>query len=152
MLKQALAVVALVGLAGCSAGVAVDPNRTSSRSDYDRDNAQVTYRSSTDTNDSTNARTYDRTYDRKTTTYDRSYDANARVASDRSDAQPIQTDPIGRPELMSRKLDNDIQNELRSQYVLGFYPPEGVKPGSKWREISVQTSEGKAKTIRGYYP
>jgi Ca-activated chloride channel family protein len=46
----------------------------------------------------------------------------------------------------------DIQNELRSQYVLGFYPPEGVKPGSKWREVTVQVGEGKAKTIRGYYP
>lgn len=46
----------------------------------------------------------------------------------------------------------DIQNELRSQYILGFYPPEGVKPGSKWREVTVQTGEGKAKTIRGYYP
>ncbi|HWW62510.1 MAG TPA: VWA domain-containing protein, partial [Thermoanaerobaculia bacterium] len=46
----------------------------------------------------------------------------------------------------------DIQTELRSQYVLGFYPPEGVKPGGKWREVQVQVSEGKAKTIRGYYP
>ena len=46
----------------------------------------------------------------------------------------------------------DIRNELRSQYVLGFYPAEGVKPGSKWHEVSVQVSEGKAKTIRGYYP
>ncbi|MEA2165760.1 MAG: hypothetical protein QOK37_3887 [Thermoanaerobaculia bacterium] len=45
-----------------------------------------------------------------------------------------------------------IQNELRSQYLLGFYPPEGVKPGSKWREITVQVSEGKTKTLRGYYP
>jgi Ca-activated chloride channel family protein len=50
------------------------------------------------------------------------------------------------------KIYSDIQNELRSQYVLGFYPPEGVKPGSKWREVSVQVSEGRAKTIRGYYP
>jgi Ca-activated chloride channel family protein len=50
------------------------------------------------------------------------------------------------------RIYGDIQNELRSQYVLGFYPPEGVKPGSKWREVSVQVSEGKAKTIRGYYP
>ena len=50
------------------------------------------------------------------------------------------------------KIYNDIQNELRSQYVLGFYPPEGVKPGSKWREVQVQTSQGKVKTIRGYYP
>ncbi|HVR38063.1 MAG TPA: VWA domain-containing protein, partial [Thermoanaerobaculia bacterium] len=50
------------------------------------------------------------------------------------------------------KIYTDIQNELRSQYVLGFYPPEGVKPGGKWREVTVQVSEGKAKTIRGYYP
>jgi Ca-activated chloride channel family protein len=46
----------------------------------------------------------------------------------------------------------DIQNELRSQYILGFYPPDGVKPGSRWHEISVQVGEGRAKTIRGYYP
>ena len=50
------------------------------------------------------------------------------------------------------RIYNEIQNELRSQYVLGFYPPEGVKAGSKWREINVQVSEGRAKTIRGYYP
>ena len=50
------------------------------------------------------------------------------------------------------RIYNDIQNELRSQYILGFYPPNGVKPGSKWHEISVQVSEGRAKTIRGYYP
>jgi Ca-activated chloride channel family protein len=46
----------------------------------------------------------------------------------------------------------DIQNELRSQYVLGFYPSADVKPGGKWREVTVQTAEGKVKTIRGYYP
>ncbi len=51
-----------------------------------------------------------------------------------------------------RKIYADIQNELRSQYILGFYPAEGIKPGSKWREVSVQVGEGKAKTIRGYYP
>jgi Ca-activated chloride channel family protein len=50
------------------------------------------------------------------------------------------------------KIYEDIQNELRSQYVLGFYPAEGVKPGSKWREVQVQVGEGRAKTIRGYYP
>ncbi|MEA2337026.1 MAG: hypothetical protein QOE82_1033 [Thermoanaerobaculia bacterium] len=50
------------------------------------------------------------------------------------------------------RIYNDIQNELRSQYILGFYPPEGVKPGSKWRAVDVQVSDGKAKTIRGYYP
>lgn len=51
-----------------------------------------------------------------------------------------------------KKIYGEIQNELRSQYILGFYPPEGVKAGSKWREVNVQVSQGKAKTIRGYYP
>ena len=50
------------------------------------------------------------------------------------------------------RIYTDIQNELRSQYILGFYPPDGVKAGSKWRAVEVQVSEGKAKTIRGYYP
>ncbi len=50
------------------------------------------------------------------------------------------------------KIYTDIQNELRSQYLLGFYPAADVKTGSAWREVSVQTTEGKAKTIRGYYP
>lgn len=58
---------------------------------------------------------------------------------------------IDRAEELGR-IYSDIQNELRSQYVLGFYPPQGVKAGSKWREVSVQASQGKAKTIRGYYP
>ena len=50
------------------------------------------------------------------------------------------------------KIYSDIQNELRSQYVISFYPPEDVKSGSKWREVTVQVSEGRPKTIRGYYP
>ena len=50
------------------------------------------------------------------------------------------------------RIYGDIQNELRSQYILGFYPDGAVKPGSKWREVSVQVSDGRAKTIRGYYP
>jgi Ca-activated chloride channel family protein len=50
------------------------------------------------------------------------------------------------------KIYTDIQNELRSQYVLGFYPGADVKNGSKWREVSVQVADGKVKTIRGYYP
>ncbi|HEX7420510.1 MAG TPA: VWA domain-containing protein [Thermoanaerobaculia bacterium] len=58
---------------------------------------------------------------------------------------------IDRAEELGR-IYTDIQNELRSQYVLGFYPPTGVKPGSKWREVTVQVSDGKAKTIRDYYP
>jgi Ca-activated chloride channel family protein len=51
-----------------------------------------------------------------------------------------------------QRIYTDIQNELRSQYILGFYPPEGIKPGSKWHEINVLVSEGKTKTLRGYYP
>jgi Ca-activated chloride channel family protein len=50
------------------------------------------------------------------------------------------------------KIYNDIENELRSQYLLGFYPPADVKSGGQWREVTVQVAEGKAKTIRGYYP
>ena len=50
------------------------------------------------------------------------------------------------------KIYDDIQNELRSQYVLGFYPAPEVKAGSAWRELTVKVTEGKAKTIRGYYP
>jgi Ca-activated chloride channel family protein len=50
------------------------------------------------------------------------------------------------------KIYDDIQNELRSQYVLGFYPAADVKVGSAWRELTVKVTEGKAKTIRGYYP
>ncbi|HUR79486.1 MAG TPA: VWA domain-containing protein [Thermoanaerobaculia bacterium] len=50
------------------------------------------------------------------------------------------------------KIYTDIQNELRSQYVLGFYPAADVKAGGKWREVTVQAAEGKVKTIRGYYP
>ncbi len=50
------------------------------------------------------------------------------------------------------KVYTDIENELRSQYVLGFYPAPDVKAGGKWREVTVQTPEGKVKTIRGYYP
>jgi Ca-activated chloride channel homolog len=50
------------------------------------------------------------------------------------------------------RIYNEIQTELRSQYILGFYPGDEVKPGSKWHEVSVQVSDGRAKTIRGYYP
>lgn len=55
----------------------------------------------------------------------------------------------------ARDLDRvytQIQEELRAQYVLGFYPAPDIKPGSKWRELEVKAAEGKVKTIRGYYP
>ncbi|HEX3580608.1 MAG TPA: VWA domain-containing protein [Thermoanaerobaculia bacterium] len=50
------------------------------------------------------------------------------------------------------KIYEDIENELRSQYILGFYPSSDVKPGGKWHDVTVQVSQGHAKTIRGYYP
>ena len=55
----------------------------------------------------------------------------------------------------ARELDRvylQIQEELRSQYVLGFYPPPDIKTGSKWREVEVKAAQGRVKTIRGYYP
>ena len=51
-----------------------------------------------------------------------------------------------------QKTYGEIQEELRSQYVLGFYPADDIKPGGKWRELTVQVSEGKVKTIKGYFP
>lgn len=50
------------------------------------------------------------------------------------------------------RIYDDIQVELRSQYVLGFYPGADIKTGSKWREVEVKTTEGKVRTVRGYYP
>ena len=47
------------------------------------------------------------------------------------------------------KIYADIQNELRSQYLLGFYPQA---QGSRWREVSVNVADARVKTIRGYYP
>jgi Ca-activated chloride channel family protein len=51
-----------------------------------------------------------------------------------------------------QRVYDGIQAELRSQYVLGFYPAADVKPGSKWREVTVQVTEGKVRTIKGYFP
>ena len=44
----------------------------------------------------------------------------------------------------------DIENELRAQYVLGFYPPSGI--GSNWRSLDVRVKDAEVKTLRGYYP
>jgi Ca-activated chloride channel family protein len=51
-----------------------------------------------------------------------------------------------------QKVYDEIQTELRSQYILGFYPSPDVKPGGKWREVEVQVEGGKARTVRGYFP
>jgi Ca-activated chloride channel family protein len=47
------------------------------------------------------------------------------------------------------KIYTDIQNELRSQYLLGFYPQA---QGARWREVTVNVADARVKTIRGYYP
>jgi Ca-activated chloride channel family protein len=51
-----------------------------------------------------------------------------------------------------QRVYDEIQSELRSQYILGFYPAADIKPGSKWRELTVQSTEGKVKTVKGYFP
>jgi len=50
------------------------------------------------------------------------------------------------------RVYGDIQDELRSQYILGFYPAPDIKSGGKWRELTVQVNEGKVKSIKGYFP
>lgn len=49
------------------------------------------------------------------------------------------------------RIYDEIQRELRSQYVLGFYPPAEAK-ATVWREVRVEVAGGKARTIKGYYP
>ncbi len=51
-----------------------------------------------------------------------------------------------------QKVYDDIQTELRSQYILGFYPSPDIKAGGKWRELTVESAEGKVKTVKGYFP
>jgi Ca-activated chloride channel homolog len=51
-----------------------------------------------------------------------------------------------------QRIYTDIENELRSQYVLGFYPGAGAKAGGKWRSVDVEVKDAKVKTLRGYYP
>lgn len=46
----------------------------------------------------------------------------------------------------------EIQEELRSQYILGFYPSDQSGKSSEWHDVSVQVTRGKVKTIHGYYP
>jgi Ca-activated chloride channel homolog len=45
-----------------------------------------------------------------------------------------------------------IERELRSQYILGFYPSAAARESGAWRKIEVKVDQGSAKTIRGYYP
>lgn len=49
-----------------------------------------------------------------------------------------------------KRIYDQIESELRSQYVLSFYPPDDA--GTKFHEVTVQVRGATAKTIRGYYP
>lgn len=51
-----------------------------------------------------------------------------------------------------RALYREVLSELRSQYVLSYYPPE-TSDGEPWREVGVEmTTQGlRARTISGYY-
>jgi VWFA-related protein len=49
-----------------------------------------------------------------------------------------------------KRIYDQIESELRSQYVLAFYPPDDA--GAKFHEVTVQVRGATAKTIRGYYP
>ncbi|MBW3565371.1 MAG: VWA domain-containing protein [Acidobacteria bacterium] len=46
----------------------------------------------------------------------------------------------------------DIERELRSQYILGFYPPDEVESGGPWRHVRVAVEGGEVRSIQGYYP
>ncbi|MDX1584599.1 MAG: VWA domain-containing protein, partial [Thermoanaerobaculia bacterium] len=46
----------------------------------------------------------------------------------------------------------EIEQELRSQYILGFYPPKSARDSGEWRRVEVTVEGARAKTVRGYYP
>ena len=45
-----------------------------------------------------------------------------------------------------------IEEELRSQYILGFYPGEGAAAEGEFRRIEVESKRADIRTIAGYYP
>ncbi|MBW3670443.1 MAG: VWA domain-containing protein [Acidobacteria bacterium] len=47
---------------------------------------------------------------------------------------------------------DEIELELRSQYILGFYPSLEARESGEWRRIRVEVDGASAKTVRGYYP
>ncbi len=50
------------------------------------------------------------------------------------------------------QIYSEIETELRSQYLLGFYQPNEVKSGGDFRNIEVKVEGAEARTISGYYP
>lgn len=47
---------------------------------------------------------------------------------------------------------DEIEKELRSQYILGFYPSPSARDSNEWRRVEVKVEGASAKTVRGYYP
>jgi Ca-activated chloride channel family protein len=46
-----------------------------------------------------------------------------------------------------------IERELRSQYLLGFYAPETAEAGNEWRELVVRVEGAdEVRAVPGYYP
>lgn len=50
------------------------------------------------------------------------------------------------------KIYSEIENELRSQYLIGFYRPDDVEPDGDFRNVTVEVPASEVRTIRGYYP
>jgi putative membrane protein len=128
MLKQALALVAVAALTGCSASMDMNPNGShyanntnSHRYDNtydaqvaaDRNNAGASATVDTSTNNTSSRNdtyTYRSSSNRNTT--DTSGYVSAR--DDRDSDGPIMTDPIGRPERMGDKVQRDLQASASS--------------------------------------
>jgi len=131
MLKQALALVAVAALSGCSASMDVDPNGTngthytnntnSHRYDNTYD-AQVAADRSTgasasvDTNTTGNTSSRSDSYTYRSSSNPNTTDTSGYVSAhdDRQSDGPIMTDPIGRPEKMAQKVQQDLQNSSSS--------------------------------------
>ncbi|HUO85593.1 MAG TPA: VWA domain-containing protein [Thermoanaerobaculia bacterium] len=58
---------------------------------------------------------------------------------------------IDDPEKLQAIYD-EIETELRSQYLLGIYRPAHVEPGGDFRPLRVVVRDAEVRTISGYYP
>jgi len=60
--------------------------------------------------------------------------------------EPERNGGAGEVVRLPQVIYDQIQSELRSQYVLSFYPPADA--ATKWHEVTVQVRGASAKTIR----
>jgi len=134
MMKKALALVAVAALTGCSASMDVDPNGTrfandsnshrydstydaqvaADRNSNNNGSAGVTANVDTNANANTSTRSDSYTYRSSSNPNTSSSSYSSRSDSDRQSDGPIMTDPIGRPEKMGQKVQQDIQNASAS--------------------------------------